>query len=108
MKIIARPRQSGKTTQLVMISAETGHYIVTKDHGTARYTAMLAKDLGPVIPFPLTYDEFLNHAWNGKTIKGLLIDDLEMLFGTILGFGDLIKMATISTTDREDYEKSSN
>lgn len=96
MKVISRPRGAGKTTALVEMSAQTGSYIVTKDHHTARYTADLAKKMGLQIPFPLTFKEFLDHRWSSR-IKGFLLDDVDLLLLHILSHDAPIEAMTIST-----------
>jgi len=96
MKVISRGRGAGKTTALVEMSAQTGSYIVTKDHHTARYTADLAKKMGLQIPFPLTFKEFLDHRWSSR-IKGFLLDDVELLLLHILSHDAPIEAMTIST-----------
>jgi len=79
MRIIAKGRGMGKTSDLIIMSVNTGDYIVVKDHNTAINTANQARELGFNINFPLTFQEFLNHEWNGKRISGFLIDDAEFL-----------------------------
>jgi hypothetical protein len=99
MKIIAMERQQGKTTELVKMSAQSGDYIVTKDHSTARYTVEIARKLGLNIPFPLTFDEFIRREWNGRFVNGFLIDDAELLLLYMLYIEKPIHAMTISTGD---------
>lgn len=60
MKIIAGARNSGKTTELVKLSAETGAYIVTRDHNSARQlidiAAQLLCDTLSMIAWVMDYD----------------------------------------------------
>lgn len=80
MKILCGERQSGKTTALIKQSAETGFYIVCIHRQEALRVARMADELKLFIPFPLTFDEFLNHRYNGRGVKGLLIDEsLQLL-----------------------------
>ena len=78
-KVIADKRQSGKTTKLIIESAETGFYIVTQDHSSAYTLSEVAADMGLNIPFPLTYDEFINRLYYGAGVKGVLVDNADML-----------------------------
>jgi hypothetical protein len=105
MKIIAAPRGAGKTTELVKISANTGDYIVVKDRKMALYTMDIAKKANVWIPFPITYDEFLNHRW-GNTVKGFLIDDLETLMTQVLNMvNPPINAVAITADCVEDWPK---
>ena len=54
MKKIIKPRASGKTIDLIKMSAETGAYIITMDHETAHDIFILAVELGYKIPYPGT------------------------------------------------------
>ena len=98
MKVIAKKRGYEKTTELIKMSAATGDYIVTKDHRTAYYTTKLAKDLGYEIPFPLTYDEFLNERFAaGNRISGFLIDDADQLLFSLIPMGIPVHAVVFNT-----------
>jgi hypothetical protein len=43
-----------------------------------RYTQQMAFDMGLDIPMPLTWDEFANHRYHGRGIKGFVIDNLDL------------------------------
>lgn len=83
-KIIIKPRQTGRTTEMIKMAAEHNLYIVTTDRFRALNIAKMAKDLGLNILFPITVRELPiqpNHA-----TQEVLIDDadnvLERLVGT--------------------------
>lgn len=79
MKIIARPRQAGKTTDLIKLAAEHFAYIVCVSHEHAYQLATQARAAGLDIPFPLTFDEFIEGRFFGKGVRGFVIDDVDML-----------------------------
>lgn len=85
MTIITGKRGTGKSTWLLHESARTMQYIVCSHHAVATSLVRAAQNLGLDIPFPLTYEDFLQHRYYGKGIKGFLIDDAESLFQHISG-----------------------
>lgn len=89
MKVISRPRNAGKTSELIKESAEHGYYIITMDHDSARKTVEQAAQMGLDIPFPLTYREFKNRAFYARGIKGFLVDNIDGFLEQI--FSDMTK-----------------
>lgn len=73
-------RQSGKTTELIRRSAETGAYILVANKSTASLIFKQAKMNDYNIPYPITIDDVLSCTIN-KSVwsKGILIDELESL-----------------------------
>ena len=78
MKVLYGKRGSGKTTELVKTSAETGYYLIVKDRKMAAFCLDIARKLDLHIPYPLTYKEFLDHEYFGQRIKGFLMDDADL------------------------------
>ena len=78
MKVYARPRQGGKTTELIRLAAEEFLYVDSPDQAQVRYVARTARDMGLDIPFPLTWQEFTSGRYEGKGINGFVIDNLDM------------------------------
>lgn len=100
MKVIAGPRGSGKTTELIKLSAETGSRIVTKNKFMANFTVDMAKKANLEIPTPLTYDEYLEeYAWQGRKETGFLIDDLDIFLLHVCPSRVPIKAVCISSTE---------
>ena len=99
MNIIYKKRNTGKTTELIKISAETGYYIVCARQELANYIQCDAIKLGYKIPLPITYDEFLQHKYNSHGIKGFLIDDAELLLERI---SKTVPIHTITLTNLND------
>lgn len=78
MKTILKGRREGKTNELIRLSAETGYYIVVATQRHATEVFLRAKEQGAVIPFPVSFDEFLRER-SGPGVKGYLIDDADLL-----------------------------
>ncbi len=78
-EIIAGKRQSGRSTALIRKSAETGIYILVANRKRAEHLALLARDLGYNIPFPVTLQDYLRCRFAGSCIRreGIFIDDVD-------------------------------
>ncbi len=87
-KIIKKPC-SGKTTELIKKSAETGMYIVTANRLMAELTAKKAADMGLKIPYPISFNDFLDARKNiilqSSFVDKVLIDDADMCLQSIFG-----------------------
>lgn len=79
MRIIVTGRQSGKTTKLIKIAAEKNLYIVCSTKGECGRINGMARELELHIPFPITFEEFMEHKYYGRGIGGFLIDNVEHL-----------------------------
>lgn len=79
MNKIILGRGKGKTTQLIELSGNTSSYIVCINQRECHRIVSIAREMKIDIPFPLTYDEFINKKYYGKGIKGFLIDNAELL-----------------------------
>lgn len=92
-------RQSGKTTELIKRSAETGSYILVATKNMASIVSTQAKMDGYNIPYPITIDDML--ACNiSSTVrsKGVLIDELDMVLSGLCD-GIPIRAVTITKGD---------
>lgn len=77
LTVIKGPRRSGRTTELIGMSAARRFYIVTLTHQRARFIAEQASLRGLDIPFPMTYEEWASGHFNARGCKGFLFDDLD-------------------------------
>jgi hypothetical protein len=77
VKIVTEPRQRGKTTELIRLSAEEDLYIVCANRTEAQRVAGVAREMGLSIPFPLTWGEFASRQYHGRGVKGFAIDNLD-------------------------------
>ena len=87
-------RGTGKTLALMHMSHNTGYHMVVINRDLARLTAKAAEHQQLIIPFPITFDEFINHKYHGKEIEGFLIDNAELLLEQMTN----IKIKAISLT----------
>lgn len=103
MKLIVKPPYTGKTEELIKLSAEKWHYIVCRNMVNADLIANRAKKLGLVIPNPITLVEFINGNFNRRGIKGFLIDNGEDIF---MEFARGVSISAITFTDLYNKELS--
>lgn len=79
MKIINKPRGTGKTIGLIYTSEATGARIIARNKSHAEYILQKAKELGCNIPVPYAVHEYmLGKYTEPKEIgESILIDDLD-------------------------------
>jgi len=84
MDVIYKKAGQGKTCEAIRLSHEKDYYIVAIDHDECfRITEFAREEMGLPINFPLTFDEFLQGRYNGKGVKGLIIDNVDLLMSHI-------------------------
>ena len=83
MKVIHKPRKTGKTTELIKIASQEGGIIVCHSRDEAYRISKTAEEIGEQILFPITYDEYLNGSFCGKNIEAFYIDNVELLLSRI-------------------------
>lgn len=80
-KVIVGDRRSGKSSELIRLSASKGIYILVSNKKRAHALAAQAREMGINIPFPVTLHEWLQSStrFHGSVIRrdGLLIDDID-------------------------------
>lgn len=79
MRLIVKPRQSGKTSELIRMSEETNAYILTLNRGMAEYVSKMAEQQGYNILFPITLDEYMRSRLKGSHVTHILIDNADMI-----------------------------
>jgi hypothetical protein len=79
MEKIILGRGEGKTDCLIRLSAENHNYIVCATMQEAGRIQQRANELGLDIVLPITYREFVERDYNGRGVKGFLIDNIEHL-----------------------------
>ncbi|KAJ62331.1 replicase [Enterococcus faecalis] len=98
MKIIAKGRGTGKTTELVKESARTGQYILASNKSHVQAIEQIAKRIGVNIPYPVTVEEIvmMDRFTFDSSIQrdGLLVDEAIMVLSKLIGLK--ITGATIS------------
>lgn len=103
MKLIIGGRQTGKTTELIKHSAETGNYILVPNMNHAKNIAYQARSMGFDIPYPVTLSEMRNNnKFIGSSIRrdGILVDDLDLVIRQLFD-GIEINEATVNNENIE-------
>lgn len=80
MNVYIADRQTGKTTTLVKISAETGAIIVVPTYHMIKEVEDIANSLGLKIPKPIDCNQFVRSI-NSFTNKRYLVDELQTVLG---------------------------
>lgn len=79
MTIIVGSRGSGKTSELIKISNQTGHPILVKDHKRKKYVEQVAIKIGyPILP-PIVWGVVPDGRYYGSNIAKVLVDDADEL-----------------------------
>lgn len=80
-EILVGEGMTGKTAELIKMSAESGIYILVANRKRAEILAEQARNMKLYIPFPVTLQEWLRseNRFHGSSIRrdGLLIDDVD-------------------------------
>lgn len=95
-EIIMGGRRSGRTTELIKRSAETGAIIVVRDNLRGRHVQDLAKELDYDIPQVLTVSDLKLLSSIDK--KGLLVDDIDAIIAQLFHYYP-IEAVTMLETD---------
>lgn len=77
MKKIIKPRQTGKTTDLIEISEKTGIYILTANRICAGYVFNMAQEQKRNIPFPVALCDYQRTGFRGSFINHILMQRLQ-------------------------------
>lgn len=77
MKVYVRPRQGGKTQELIKLAAEERLVIVCVTLEMVSVVKDRAKKMGLDIPEPLSWQQFAGGRHRGRRIKGFVIDDVD-------------------------------
>lgn len=100
MKIIYKPRRTGKTTDLIKLSHESGGYIVCFNQIEAERVFRIAIGMNCNIPFPISFDEFITKQYHGSGIKEFYIDNIDMCIQEV----SPVPVQTITISKTEDQE----
>ena len=96
--IIIGERCSGKTTELIKRSHETGSYIVVANKVMATCIFQNALSMGLQIPFPITIREYLSSG--SYRHNSVLIDEFDLVLHAIFDFNNVDAI----TLTKRDYE----
>ena len=81
MKVVHSPRCSGKSTQAIKASSETGATIVTRNEIMAVLLNKQAHELGYSIPRPISINQYLDMKVKPENI---IIDELESVLRCLI------------------------
>lgn len=85
MEFIIRGCKMGKTTELIERASRDSLYIVCRCRTEAQRIHKRALEMGKQIPFPITFDEFIQGRYRSLNINGFLIDDADLLLRKMAG-----------------------
>ena len=101
MDIIHRPRQAGKTTEIIKRAAEEFLYIIVVNRHEADRVFAQAKDMGLDIPFPVTIQELMGSKATGIKVNGVAIDNAELILRHIVESWTLSPVKVMSINKEE-------
>lgn len=101
---IIRPRQSGKTSELIRISENRKEYIAVATKSRANCLFRQAQEMGAKIPYPITLNEVSRGAMQGTNIRNILIDDADAVLKEIFR-GTQIDVITMTNTETSIQER---
>jgi hypothetical protein len=99
MKVIAKARQMGKTTQLLYTSATVGMPIVVSNRQRVEALKAEASKMGLEIPTPMTFTEFTQQKGHFPKGQGILIDESQEILSMLVSQCDCTLKAITVTTD---------
>lgn len=84
MIVNVKPRQQGKTYDLIKMASEQWLYIVCMNLDDVKRISDMALSMGCSIPQPITFRDFLDSRKDKRNgIKGYLIDNADMLLQSL-------------------------
>jgi hypothetical protein len=85
MKVYVRPRQGGKTHELIELAAEEQLTIVCSTLEMVRNVEQRARDMNLDIPKPVSWRYLARGGLRGRRVKGLLVDDADACLQDLAG-----------------------
>ena len=80
--VIVGPRQNGKTTELIRLSAERDEYIIVPTLAMAQVVARQARDMGLRIPYPVAFSQL---PCQSRFIGEVLVDESQRILEQVIG-----------------------
>ena len=108
IKTDIRPRQKGKTCDLIKKSSETGYPIVVRDIITANHVIDMSKRMKLEIPRPIPIRTILSKQLRGSEFKSVLIDDADSILSLIIHDHMGCDIDTITLVQRDGDETEIN
>lgn len=82
MDLILKPRQAGKTTELIKMSNKEWLYIICCNKQRVEHISKMAQNMGLDIPYPISLGEL---PLRSPYIKKVLIDDADDVLTYLIG-----------------------
>jgi len=79
MIVIKRKRNAGKTLELVKVANNADAYLVTCNMRQESYIRRKCLEHNLKVPKMMTFDEFIWRNYDGKGVKCVVIDDIDIL-----------------------------
>ena len=105
MKLLIKPKGTGKTTGLIYTSEATGYPIVTSSKIQACYIRDDAKSMGCEIPDPLTVED-LNIKKDLYSGANILFDNVETILEAAINLYLDAKVVCATMTDNKHEEET--
>lgn len=111
MKVIVRPRQMGKTSDLIEYASKNDYVIVCQNHRAREHIQRLADKLGckirpPIYPRKLTDNSrAIKDSMKCIDAKGIVVDDIEWVLQEFLGMGMLIRGFTATGIPEVEFDE---
>ena len=80
--VIVGPRQNGKTTELIRLSAARDEYIIVPTLDMAQVVARQARDMGLRIPYPVAFCQL---PCQSRFIGEVLVDEAQTIIQWVIG-----------------------
>lgn len=85
MRLLIKPRASGKTTGLIYASEATGYPIAVATKQSAEFVKQRAAELNCIIPNPVTFSELREHRVRGShEYDNVLVDEVQNILEAAL------------------------
>jgi len=104
MKVIVRPRQMGKTTELLKYAAENDLVIVTHTVDYAKQLDKQATRAGLIMRPPIAASMLMNDM-KCNDVKGVVIDNVELVLSVLMHNISPIYGMTVSGVPELDYDE---
>jgi len=106
MLVIARPRQMGKTTDLITYAAKHGYLIITSSEKHAKNIWQAANKFSAInLIRPMSWWAYKNSSAIPKN-NGIVVDDVEIVLGALLNGGhhEPLRAMTVMGIPEQEYE----
>lgn len=104
MKKAISGRQTGKTTKLILLSAQTGGTIITFNRETAKSILLKANKMGVSIPEPIDIEKLMSEAYRNSisgNMSNVIVDDADRVLELILNKFNVASVDAISMCNND-------